>query len=224
MHKSNPRLSAMVQVLDLAHRYGDTTVLKIDALTMARGERWLIAGPSGSGKSTLLTILAGLLQPTQGSVTIAGQLLSAMSEGAIDTWRGRAIGYVPQKLHLLSSLSVIDNLILAQYLAGRREDRLEAHALLTAVSMDKLAARYPYQLSQGQSQRVAVARAVINCPELLLADEPTAALDEEQAQRALDLLIERAEALGATLAVASHDRRIRPRFEHILELPGSVNE
>jgi ABC-type lipoprotein export system ATPase subunit len=214
----------MVHVLGLAHRYADRTVLKIDALWMDRGERWLIAGPSGSGKTTLLTILAGLLRPTQGDVGVAGQLLCAMSEGAIDTWRGRTIGYVPQKLHLLPSLNVMDNLVLAQFLAGRREDRVEAQALLMAVSMDKLASRYPYQLSQGQAQRVAVARAVINSPALLLADEPTASLDEEQALRALTLLIERAQALGATLAVASHDRRIRPHFEHILELPGSGSE
>jgi putative ABC transport system ATP-binding protein len=188
-------------------------------LEVARGECWLIAGPSGSGKTTLLAILAGLLRPAQGTVTVAGNELSAMPESALDAWRGRSVGYVPQRLHLINSLSVLDNLLLAQYLAGEQVDRKQAMALLQTLEIEHLSQRLPYELSQGQAQRVAVARAVINKPMLLLADEPTAALDDAQADHVMSLLARHATAAGATLAVASHDARIRSKFEHVLSLP-----
>jgi ABC-type lipoprotein export system ATPase subunit len=209
----------MVTVHNLVHRYAKATVLQISSLAVARGERWLIAGPSGSGKTTLLAILAGLLRPAQGTVTVAGKELSAMPESALDAWRGRAVGYVPQRLHLINSLTVLDNLLLAQYLAGEHVDRKQGMALLQTLEIEHLSQRLPHELSQGQAQRVAVARAVINKPALLLADEPTAALDDAQADHVMALLTRQASAAGATLAVASHDGRIRSQFEHVLSLP-----
>jgi putative ABC transport system ATP-binding protein len=209
----------MVTVHNLVHRYGKATVLQISSLDVARGERWLIAGPSGSGKTTLLAILAGLLRPAHGTVTVAGNELSAMPEAELDAWRGRTVGYVPQRLHLINSLTVLDNLLLAQYLADEHVDRKQGMALLQTLEIEHLSQRLPHELSQGQAQRVAVARAVINKPTLLLADEPTAALDDAQADHVMSLLTRHATAAGATLAVASHDARIRSRFEHVLSLP-----
>jgi ABC-type lipoprotein export system ATPase subunit len=208
----------MLHVLNLAHRYATATVLQIADWRMDRGGRCLIAGPSGSGKTTLLAILAGLLRPAQGTVTIGGKEISAMSESALDAWRGRTVGYVPQRLHLVDSLSVLDNVLLAQYLGGNRVDRRLANALLRALEIDGLSHRFPHQLSQGQAQRVAVARAVVNEPALLLADEPTAALDDVHAKQAISLLTRRADAAGASLIVASHDARIRSGFKHVLTL------
>ena len=208
----------MLVVENLTHRYAAETVLEIPEWHVDRGDAWLIAGPSGSGKTTLLAILAGLIRPARGKVTIGGQDISAMSEAALDAWRGRTVGYVPQRLHLIDSLNVLDNLLLAQYLAGKRVDRAHAETLLRALALQDFAHRYPNELSQGQAQRVAVARAVVNRPSLLLADEPTAALDDVHAGAAIALLTEHAKSAGATLAIASHDARVRATFKHILSL------
>jgi ABC-type lipoprotein export system ATPase subunit len=212
----------MFDLTGIEHSFGGTARLRFHDWHAGAGERWLLAGVSGSGKSTLLNILAGLLRPSAGSAIVGGQDLTELSEAMLDRWRGRHVGYVPQRLHLIASLDVLDNLQLAQYLAGRRANRAAATALLASLGIDALALRMPDQLSQGQAQRVAVARAVINQPALLLADEPTAALDDVQAASAIELLASQADAVGATLIVASHDARIRPAFAHTFLLPAAA--
>jgi putative ABC transport system ATP-binding protein len=211
----------MFALSDIEHRYGRVAVLRVRDWRAERGERWLVAGASGSGKSTLLNILAGLLRPSAGSAVVGGQDLTRLAETALDRWRGRNVGYVPQRLHLIGSLDVLDNLLLAQFLAGLSIDRGAAVDLLASLGVDGAASRTPDQLSQGQAQRVAVARAVINRPALLLADEPTAALDDANAEATIRLLGEQADAVGATLVVASHDARIRSAFarRYDLEVP-----
>jgi|SRR5215468_5903739 len=200
------------------HRFGPSLALRVASWSALAGERWLVAGPSGSGKSTLLHLLAGLLRPSTGSVVVDGANLARLADGELDRWRGRHVGIVPQRLHLIASLSALDNLLLAQYLAGERVERAKAAALLGSLGIGELAARMPRSLSQGQAQRVAVARALINQPALLLADEPTAALDDESAQAAIALLTREAAAAGATLVVASHDGRIRAAFDRRYDL------
>jgi ABC-type lipoprotein export system ATPase subunit len=213
------RIERIMFVLEgIERRYGATLALRIDRWEARAGERWLIAGPSGSGKSTALALLTGLLRPTAGTIVVSGQNLAALQGAALDRWRGRAIGFVPQRLHLVASLSVLDNVLLAQYLAGNRTDVHRARATLTSVGLEELLDRRPSTLSQGQAQRVAVARAVANGPALLIADEPTASLDDEHAARTLDLLTAQAECSNATLVVASHDRRIQHAFAHRLNL------
>jgi len=211
----------MFALSGVEHRYGRVAALRVAEWRAERGERWLVAGASGSGKSTLLNILAGLLRPSVGSAVVGGQDLTTLADTALDRWRGRNVGYVPQRLHLIGSLDVLDNLLLAQFLAGMTIDRGAAVNLLASLGVDGAASRTPDRLSQGQAQRVAVARAVINRPALLLADEPTAALDDANAQATIKLLGEQAEAVGATLVVASHDARIRFAFErrYDLEVP-----
>jgi len=183
------------------HRYGAREVLRLERFEAAQGEKWLVLGPSGSGKSTLLHILAGLLRPTEGSVEVA-----------------RPIGIVPQKLHLIPSLDVEQNLLLAQYLAGAKQEPARAAQVLAGVALADRAHARPHQLSHGQAQRVAVARAVMNRPRLLIADEPTSNLDDAHCAAALDLLEAQAAECGATLVVATHDARAKPRFERRLEL------
>src|SRR5215470_14926766 len=185
----------MFALSGVEHRYGRVAALRVAEWRAERGERWLVAGASGSGKSTLLNILAGLLRPSVGSAVIGGQDLTRLADTALDRWRGRNVGYVPQRLHLISSLDVLDNLLLAQFLAGMTIDRGAAVNLLASLGVDGAASRTPDRLSQGQAQRVAVARAVINRPALLLADEPTANLDDAHAAQALELL--RAQAVEA---------------------------
>jgi putative ABC transport system ATP-binding protein len=197
---------------NLHHEYGGRAALDIPDWTVAQGEQWLVLGPSGSGKTTLLHALAGILRPTAGRVEVAGQDLSALGAEALDRFRGRHIGIVLQKLHLIGSLSVLQNVCLAQYLAGLPQDEsLAREALASLGIVDKAGAR-PAELSQGQAQRVAIARAVVNRPQLLLADEPTANLDDAHCAEAADLLIGQARACNATLLVATHDQRVKSRI------------
>jgi ABC-type lipoprotein export system ATPase subunit len=202
----------MFEIRKLSHVYDSTEVLKVDAWQVEQGSEWLVLGPSGSGKTTLLHILAGILKPTAGNVKVAGQDLGALAANELDRFRGRSIGLVLQRLHLMTSLTVIDNLLLAQYLAALPQDRQSAQTVLAGLSLaDKIAA-YPHQLSFGQAQRVAVARAVVNRPKLLLADEPTSNLDDERCIQALELLQGQARACNATLVIATHDQRIKSRM------------
>jgi putative ABC transport system ATP-binding protein len=208
----------MISVRGLAHRYGDSVVLRLAEWTVAAGERWLVIGPSGSGKSTLLHILAGLQRPTEGRVSVFHKDILSLKKEEIDRWRGATVGIVLQALHLVSHLSVRANLRLAQYLARLPQDDRALDNALTALGVADKAGRRPRELSQGEQQRVAIARAVVNGPKLLLADEPTANLDDEAAARAIDLLLAQAERHGATLIVATHDARVKSKFINRLEL------
>ena len=160
----------------------------------------------------------GLLRPTEGEVEVAGQSLAALSGAALDRWRGRTLGIVPQKLHLLASLSLLQNLQLAQFLAGAPVDDRRAREVLAQVQLGERGGARPAELSHGEAQRAAVARAAVNRPQVLIADEPTSNLDDANCERALELLQTQARECGATLVVATHDRRARTRFAHVLEL------
>lgn len=215
----------MLSLRGVKQRYGAGAVLHgarpalaLERFAAAAGEHWLVVGASGSGKTTLLNLVAGLLQPSEGEIEIGGQALAALQGAALDRWRGRNVGIVPQKLHLVSSLTVLQNLLLAPFLAGLPADTARARGLLEKLSLTEKATAKPHQLSHGQAQRVAVARAVMNRPKLLLADEPTSNLDEANCLQALDLLQDQARECGATLIVATHDQRARARFDKRLEL------
>ena len=208
----------MFELENVEHWYGAARVLAVASWRAGAGETWLLAGPSGSGKSTLLHVLAGLTTPTRGRVVVAGTDVRALAPARRDRWRGRAVGIVPQRLHLVGALTVADNLRLAQKLAGLAVDEGRVRAMLEAVSVGQFANRYPRELSQGQAQRVAIARAVVNRPALVLADEPTANLDDVHAAAALELLRAQAREAGATLVVASHDARVRPHVPHVYAL------
>ena len=200
------------------HRYGTQTVLSVERFEVAAGEHWLVLGPSGCGKTTLLHVIAGLLRPSEGEVEVAGQALAALSGAALDRWRGRTIGIALQAQHLVAHLSVRDNLRIAQYLAHEPQDDGRIAQTLNALGVGEKAARKPFELSHGERQRVTIARAVVNRPRLLLADEPTANLDDDATQRAVDLLTEQAKVHGATLVVATHDARVKTKFAHTLRL------
>jgi len=201
----------MFTLHNLKHAYDGAEVLRVDAWQVGQGEHWLLLGPSGSGKSTLLHILAAILRPTSGAVTVAGQDLAALRPAALDRFRGRHIGIVLQRLHLVASLTVLQNVQLAQYLCGAPRDAQRALEVLQELGLEHKGGSYPSALSFGQAQRVAVARAVVNRPGLLLADEPTSNLDDGNCRQTMDLLEEQARACGATLVIATHDQRIRAR-------------
>lgn len=202
----------MFLLREVRHAYNGADVLKVPEWGAEQGEHWLVLGPSGSGKTTLLHILAGFLRPSAGKVVVAGQSLDELKPAELDRFRGRQVGIVPQRLHLMSSLSVSENVLLAQYLPGLAQDRDRVHGVLADLGLADKARAYPHELSFGQEQRVAVARAVVNRPSLLLADEPTSNLDDEHCMATLDLLQNQARACNATLLIATHDQRIKERI------------
>jgi putative ABC transport system ATP-binding protein len=209
-----------VLVLDgLAGAYGVRTVVTISSWAVGTGEHSLILGPSGSGKSTLLHLIAGLLRPSRGRVLVAGQDLAALTPAELDAFRGRTIGIVLQRLHLIPALTVRDNLRLARTLARLAPDPEWIDTLLANLGLAALAGARPSRLSEGEAQRVAIGRAVVNRPALILADEPTSALDDANCAAVITLLRAQAEASGATLVIATHDARLQGLFQHRLELP-----
>ncbi|MDR2455419.1 MAG: ATP-binding cassette domain-containing protein [Deltaproteobacteria bacterium] len=204
--------------------------LEIESLLVARGDRVFLSAPSGGGKSTLLGLMAGILAPETGSVSIGGRPLSALPPSARDRLRGESIGVIFQQFNLVPYLTAIDNVLLPLRLnPGRREraERIEKEAgdsgpgwaeaaaggLLSRLGLGRDVWRRPSStLSVGQSQRVAAARALIGRPPLILADEPTSALDEDAREAFLKILIFECRAAGAGLIFASHDRRLASEF------------
>ena len=209
----------MFALSGVRHRYGEHVALAIDAWSVTQGEHWLVIGPSGSGKTTLLHLLAGVLRAQEGDVIVDDQSMGQLSQAALDRYRGQHIGIVLQRLHLMASLTVAANLLLAQYCAGLTQDRRRVEEVLTDLGIADKANAYPRELSHGQAQRVAVGRAVLNRPRLLLADEPTSNLDDANCAQALELLVKQAQHCGATLLIATHDARLKARFDHQLSLP-----
>lgn len=198
----------MIQTQGLCYQYPNGPQLVFPDTDVPQGAVLLLSGPSGCGKSTWLALVAALVLPSAGRLTVAGQALDALTPVAADAWRAGAIGFLPQKLHLSAALSVYQNLAMAQWAAGQAEDARHIHAALQALGVDDLASRKPGQLSGGQAQRVALARSVLLQPRVILADEPTASLDDEAAADAVGLLLTAAKTQGATLVIATHDARV----------------
>ena len=202
----------------LSHAMDGRTVLAIPGWEQAAGDHALVLGPSGSGKTTLINIICGLVTPTSGSARIDGMDMTALAPAARDALRRRTIGLVFQTLRLIPALTVRENLALAQHIGRGLHDSAEISALIARVGLAHRADAKPRALSQGEGQRAAIARALITRPRLVVADEPTSALDDSNAAAMIDLLFETATATGATLLVATHDVRIRPRFAKVLTL------
>lgn len=203
----------MIGTRQLAYQYPGGTELRFEDVEVAQGGVLLLRGVSGSGKSTWLALAAGLLSPGGGDITVAGQSLKALGKVAGDAWRARTIGFLPQKLHLSAALTVHANLAMAQWAAGQPQDDARIREALTALGVQELAARKPVQLSGGQAQRVALARAVLLQPKVILADEPTASLDDDAARQAVQLLQATARQQGATLVIATHDSRVSANLD-----------
>jgi putative ABC transport system ATP-binding protein len=208
----------LIEARSLTHRIADRQILDLPLLQVAAGEHHLLLGPSGSGKTTLINILAGLLTPTTGEVVLDGASMTHASPAARDALRREKIGLVFQTLRLISSLTVRQNLALAQRLGARSVDRGLIDTLISQVGLSHRAEARPRELSQGETQRAAIARALCTRPPILIADEPTSALDDANAQTMIDLLLSTAATTGATLIIATHDRRIRTRFPRAIEL------
>ncbi len=194
------------------------TILDDVSLAVAAGETVAVVGASGAGKSTLLALLAGLDEPSAGSVWLEGIELSALDEDGRAAARAKHVGFVFQSFHLVPSLTAIENVMLPLELAGRADARATARAVLQQVGLGPRLGHYPKQLSGGEQQRVAIARAFVTRPAVLFADEPTGNLDTATGARVIDLLFDLNAANGTTLVLVTHDREIARRCSRIIEL------
>jgi len=208
----------MIALNAVSHNYENGHKIGFKDWQIDDGSQWLLLGVSGSGKTTLLHILTGILKPQQGSVTINGTSIYDLSSKHLDQFRGRNIGIIFQRPHLIKSLTIKENLIMAQSFANLPTDLNRVREVLTSLGIADKKDAYPNELSHGQLQRVSIARAVINRPTLLIADEPTSSLDDKNAAAVLDLLINQSDINQATLIVATHDKRVKDAFTNTYEL------
>ncbi len=200
----------------------DKPLLSIDHFQVSARETVAVLGPSGCGKTTFMHLIAGLLRPQQGTIRINGEDIADLTETAIDRIRGQHMGIVFQQLHLVPSISVIDNLLLAQRLARSPIDQAYAETLLDELGIEDLVNEKPQRLSQGQAQRVAIARAVVHRPSLVVADEPTSALDDNNAVDAVSVLRDLSSITNAALIVVTHDERVRICMHRVFDM-GTVS-
>lgn len=198
----------IVKTTALKYAYHPEITFSYKDIQLSRNQTLFVLGKSGSGKTTLLNLLAGFIAPLSGSIRILGQDLARMSQAQRDRFRGKNIGIVFQKNIFLSSVTVWQNLQWAAHAAGLPFDRKHAGMLLEQLGVLSKANKKPYTLSQGEQQRVSIARALVNHPALLMADEPTSALDDENAAEVTKLLKTACSSHGAALIVVTHDRRI----------------
>ena len=197
---------------------GVLAILSDVSLAIARGETVAIMGASGAGKSTLLALLAGLDEPTSGTVRLAGNELTALDEDGRAAVRARHVGFVFQSFHLVPSLTALENVMLPLELTGRADARSTAREVLGRVGLAERVGHYPRQLSGGEQQRVAIARAFVTRPDVLFADEPTGNLDTATGERIMDLLFGLNAATGATLVLVTHDMALASRCGRVIRL------
>lgn len=199
----------MIDITELSITFSEGRKLHFAAWQLAQGEVSLLTGGSGSGKTTLIHLLAGLRKPSTGNIVIAGTNFSQLPQSQADRFRGRHIGLIFQQPHLLPSLTVTQNLAAAQYFAGLPADGKRIAEVIAELNLSHRAHAFPHQMSQGEQQRAAIARAMLNQPQVILADEPTASLDDENCRAVADLLLSQAARYKATLIIATHDGRLK---------------
>jgi putative ABC transport system ATP-binding protein len=204
----------MLKTNQLSYSYDKNTTIRFPDINCQKDEHWLLLGQSGTGKTTLLHLLGGLRKTQNGSVTVTGQDLANLSSSKLDAFRGKNIGIVFQQSHFVASLTVEENLLLAQYLAGVAQDKKRIKTLLSKLNLGHKLNSKPKELSQGEQQRVAIARALINSPKVILADEPTSALDDENCKEVVELLEAQAREQQAALLIVTHDQRLKDYFKN----------
>ncbi|MDC0230784.1 ATP-binding cassette domain-containing protein [Aureispira] len=204
----------MIETTDLHFQFSSEQQFYFPDINCKQGSHWLVLGQSGCGKTTLLHLLAGLLRPKRGQIIVQNENLINLNEEQLDHFRGQHIGVVFQQPHLIKALSVEENLLAAQYLSGTNQDRSKVKALLKKLNIEHKLKSKPQNLSQGEQQRVSIARALINDPVLILADEPTSSLDDTNCREVVELLLQQSKDSNSTLLIVTHDARLKDLFEN----------
>ncbi len=212
--------AAILEVSSLTKEYGALKVLSDVTFSLAAGSTCAIVGPSGSGKSTLLGLCAGLDRPTSGSVRLAGRDLAALNEDERAGVRNRLIGFVFQSFQLIPTLTALENVMAPLELRGEKGARPAAEELLSRVGLRDRVKHYPAQLSGGEQQRTALARAFVNRPKILFADEPTGNLDAETSVPIVEMIFELNAAHGTALVLVTHDLELARRTQRLLKIRG----
>jgi putative ABC transport system ATP-binding protein len=208
----------MISTKNITFSYGKGASFRFPDIIAEKGSTLLITGGSGKGKTTLLHLLGGLLKPASGEINIDNTNIAAMPDSKLDSFRGKNIGLVLQQAYFVESLTVLENVVLASWLGNGRQATDKAKALLVQLDLQDQLNKLPSRLSIGQQQRVSVARALINDPKLLLADEPTSSLDDENALTVADMLDGLAKQFGTALVIVTHDQRLKDRFPNQINL------
>lgn len=211
----------MIRTSNLTYAYPGQEEITFPDIHCNAGEHALILGPSGSGKTTLLHLLGGILSPVKGEIFIKDIPVHTLRGTKLDKFRGKNIGIIFQKPHFIKSLSAIENLLLAQSLSGQKKDLPRINHLLNRLSIANKADSKTYSLSIGEQQRLAIARALVNHPQIVLADEPSSALDDENCFNMISLLRSVASESNANLVIVTHDSRIKDLIEKRVEIKPS---
>lgn len=208
----------MLVTKELYHQYSKAQSFAFPDINCNPNQTLLVLGKSGVGKTTLLHILAGILKPSKGEVSLDGTSLYGKSSNKLDSFRGQNIGLVFQKPHFVQSISARENLMLGQKMAGNSLNPQLIDKLLDQLNITKLANSKTQTMSQGEQQRLSIARALVNQPKVILADEPTSALDDENCNEVIKLLSTQAEQHQAALIIVTHDNRLKDYFSDQIEL------
>ncbi len=208
----------MIYSKGLQYAYDQKRILQFPDINCSDQETLLILGQSGKGKTTLLHLLALLLKPKAGEIVIDNQELTHLSPANASKIRSKKIGIIYQKPHFVGSLNVLDNLILANFLANEKENKSKALFLAEQLGFSDHLYKKTHQLSQGEQQRVSIARSLMNQPSVILADEPTSSLDDDNCRKVVSLLKAQSEQIGASLLVVTHDQRLKNEFLNQVQL------
>lgn len=203
----------MLETKSVNFSYGSQVSFSFPDIHMAGEDHLLMLGRSGVGKTTYLHLIAGLLKPSSGSIEIDSQNIAILSERQTDHFRGKNIGLIFQHPHFIRAITLLENIVLAQYLGSGKRDKVKAVQLLDRLGLSERSGQKPHMLSRGEQQRSAVAMALVNNPSLILADEPTASLDDESCENVAHLLIENAKLNKAKLLIITHDQRLKNFFD-----------
>jgi len=204
----------MIASQDLRFSYSATKSFSFPDIHCNDSETLLILGQSGKGKTTLLHLLALLLQPDSGKISLNESSVEQLNASQLADIRAKKIGIIYQRAHFVSALSVLDNILMPNYLSGRKEDKEKAAYLSEQLGFADHLAKKTNQLSQGEQQRVSIARALMNDPNVILADEPTSSLDDENCEKVIGLLKKQSSIISASLVVVTHDQRLKNEFSN----------